>query len=833
MTERVTVVRVDENTVEFAPHRAAARWIRLELKKNMFQQELQQGQIGDLETEDGEWLLDLVEGRAELVGSGASGPASKLGFTVERHGVLFLPGYGVPADLRDQAAGSLGIWVLPAGSAVQAHFDDPDIEGWAAAKAAKKAEDRAAAVERRRAGEKEAEKKRQRASPREHFVNPYTFVPFPGSPPPRSKPAGHHTLRSPAGGATRYQGTIAARLRAASPLLVRGVGPRVPGDVVARAPRTADGTHFVPGSSLHGALRSMHETLAGSCLRVFDDEFVPVYRDVASTALRTGWQLGVVAEAVDGRPTRLIRCTETKWVGLLQLADAAGGTGTVSTGQRFTLANKFIRENGREIYDREAPVELDPEGEWIVLVTDDGARVPARGTHLCAVGRLPSKPQSFGLGDEAWETFLKAAEGAKQFTAGQPRPVLEDEQRRLVGGESLDDVLGADTHRVFPGRGRWHRPRAWLHKDQVVWLGPTAGPFVTAIALSYLWRSAGLRAAGDRVLDGMKACHDPNDLCPSCRVFGSADTRLAGLGGADRRRAEQLSYRGHVRILDAPRTVGGPLVEVDLPAMGAPKPGSGQFYLDDPDGEPGEKDKPRNRWGVPDRTTPRSLRGRKFYWNTDPDTDEARGRWKKHPAAGGTSERAELAPKDSEWKVTLVVDGLTAAEIGGIVASLQPERLFLTRPQPLPYKATDPQFRIHVGGGKGVGLGSCSVEQLTVTLQDAEGRYLTDTVSQADPDELVAAFAAEHGERMDENWRFTAAALHTDHVDSRVVSYPTVKPWRDDRGTPNGAESFRSFAWFVATTGERLGREAKPFVPLPHVSHPAQGLPVSVPREQI
>ena len=48
-----------------------------------------------------------------------------------------------------------------------------------------------------------------------------------------------------------------------------------------QAPGGPSGTTVLrlPGSSVKGAVRSLHETLAGGCLRVFDEDFIPSYRD--------------------------------------------------------------------------------------------------------------------------------------------------------------------------------------------------------------------------------------------------------------------------------------------------------------------------------------------------------------------------------------------------------------------------------------------------------------------------------------------------------------------------------------------------------------------------
>lgn len=833
----VTVVRIDEHHAMFAPHGPGATWLVLDRYDDDGDPE--PGAVGELDQDDGGfWLFEAITGQvARLCKLRAVGGPEKLTFELRDKSLLDLAGYGLEPALKNKAAATLNFWRLEPPSDVLGHFDHPDLAEWATGLAQEKAgakvrATRAAALEPRR---------RQRAKSQHHFVNPYTFVPFPEQPPVRTSPAGHHTLAPhPERPQARFQGRITARLVARSPLLVRNIGSAAPvEDGTARAPRTPDGRLFVPGSSLHGALRSLHETLTGSCLRVFDPDFVPVYRDVASGALRKGWGLGVV-EATDdrGRPIRITRCSETRWVHLDTLATA---TKPVETGQRFQLNDKmFAPQNGRDVYSASGPVSLDPAGEWIVLVTDDAAR-DTRYPHYCAVGRIPAHATSLQVTDRAWTEFQQAAEGSKQWYANWPgaQPDLDGERTRLNRpGVTLADVLGDETRKIRPGLGRWLRPRPWLHPGQVVWLAPSTGRYVGGIAMSYLWRTTGRGPAGDRLrpelpAPGMEACHDPDDLCQSCRMFGSADTRDVSSGGVDRRVAEQRSYRGHVRVLDAVLESGDVLdAPVTLPATGSPRPGSGQFYLEDPNGAKDtlEYQKPRNRWGVPDATTPRRLRGRKFYWQTDPTIDEQRCRWRRHEHAPA-GDQVELVARGSTYRIELTFDGLTASEIGGLVATLQPHRLFATRPDVLPYPTeSEPQFAFHVGGGKPIGLGSCQIDEVAVTTDNIESRYLSTAARlDVDPDDVVAAFSEEHAEQLAGIWQHVAAALHTDHVDSRIVSYPTSIPWDDDNGRCSGKNQHEAFRWFQNSTGEdmRKGRP-KPFVTLPDLSDIAQGLPTDL-----
>ncbi|MCA1675370.1 MAG: hypothetical protein LC799_25345, partial [Actinobacteria bacterium] len=104
-----------------------------------------------------------------------------------------------------------------------------------------------------------------------------------------------------------------------------------------------------------------------------------------------------------------------------------------------------------------------------------------------------------------------------------------------------------------------------------------------------------------------------------------------------------------------------------------------------------------------------------------------------------------------------------------------------------------------------------------------------------DPAELVAEFVVERA-GLGATWQNLAAALHTGHVDSRIVSYPTALPWVDDGGTCSGKQQHEAFKWFQQTTGEELRdgqcQRQRPFVPLPSVTDIAPALPVHVEEDK-
>ena len=142
------------------------------------------------------------------------------------------------------------------------------------------------------------------------FVNPYTFVPH--APDPwRGPPAGHDVM-----GVGQLSGVLKITLTARTPLLIGGFTREGPdGDKQHDLPRRADGTVMVPGSGLMGAIRSVHEALAGGCLRILNTDRVPVHRHPATTAETRDLRLAVVTRVdADGHATQVALCDEWIWI---------------------------------------------------------------------------------------------------------------------------------------------------------------------------------------------------------------------------------------------------------------------------------------------------------------------------------------------------------------------------------------------------------------------------------------------------------------------------------------------------------------------------------------
>ncbi|MGH3692487.1 MAG: hypothetical protein ACRDRX_00515 [Pseudonocardiaceae bacterium] len=644
----------------------------------------------------------------------------------------------------------------------------------------------------------------------DQFVNPYTFVSFPEELAARSAPHGH------GGDAQLWSGTIGITIKARTPVLVRGTCGADETTLPHRPGPGGTPQQIIPGSSLHGAVRALHETLTGSCLRVFDQNFSPVYRDIAADTHLL--RLALVTEVDDdGRPICFQLCSRPSDPRKAQkerihhgILSTLGGPDRLVSGARLglTMGDKGVTAAWE-----------DPGGEWVVFISDSGAR---SGSYHAAVRRLCADP-SPTLGDAAWQDFLAAVQHTDDLRSAQE----------------------ADTHLApvtWPHEGgitvgQRYRASTRLRVGQPVWLRLNGrGSDVVQLQLAQIWRhrgttarDPGARAAGEnaikdrsghRVPAGALACTEATKLCPSCRLLGAADTREEDKrkdekeGRPVRRRpADQQSYRGHVRFSDAVRSDKTTSLRVVLPPLGAPHPGAGQFYLERRDTAEGDGGRPPLReWGsaADQPEPPRPLRGRKFYWHTSgvEGVSPLRGKARPHHLTDhlALTTRAAAFPHHTEFVATITVVDVDLEQLGSLLAALQPAAV-LDRDN----------LVVHLGGGRSLGYGSCeiSIDQNRTWLWRSATRYGA-SADPTDADEIrraaIAAFRAAAPAEVQRTWPALATALILDHVPPDRVWYPPGAPW-SARKTDEGKQEFdEGYAFWQQTSGLFLsgGKQGKP-----------------------
>jgi CRISPR-associated protein (TIGR03986 family) len=645
------------------------------------------------------------------------------------------------------------------------------------------------------------------------FVNPYTFVPFPARI-ARERPTGHAFS-----GEKCLSGTFTVVWEFTSPF---------------QAPMGTSGTALLrlPGSSVKGAIRSVHEALAGGCLRVFDDQFIPSYRDTPSVRSVT-WKMAVVTTATgDGQPLTVQLCDDVVWVPFGKLRAACGES--LSTGSRVTIDEDDVPAElsslGRKELEDEAVVR--PGGDWVVLVTAPGTRMKETrskkaGAYFLACGRLGQRMAE--VSESAWRAFRLAVAGA-------------DDKRTAVRAEAAK--VGTDPRElrptqlvVFDGKpvGRRRVVTGWLWPGDVIWVNTEEAEgavTVGELSLAAVWRHPGWVVgtgigrddatnwtAGMRVPSHVHACNDPESLCPSCRVFGSADARARGRDS----RSEQRAYAGHVRFGDACSDESVELEEILRAPMGAPRPGAGQFYLSYDDTSPARsrEDKPTREWGsAPDMAERRLLRGRKFYWHADPGRqDPPRHLARDHQKDTRSAEQRWIAPARTRLRQQVSFDNLAEADLGSLLATFQPQRVLPESPGGPP--------RLHLGGGKPLGLGSCFAAVNSLRVWTAQSRYGPEPEAPPDEESYLAAFTSQVPAEVTATWPALAAVLAESTVDAARVWYPPGAHWSDRRAQ---AKKFdEPFAFFTASSGMALHdtkKQPRNLIPLPAPDAGDQSMPI-------
>ena len=628
------------------------------------------------------------------------------------------------------------------------------------------------------------------------FVNPYTFVPLPrkvvcGQPP------GHDP--GPDEARERYVGALEVTWRIQSPLAIpTEEWGSIGGDV------------RIPGSSIKGAVRSTHEMLFGGCLRQVDLGYRPTYRQLPNMDALKDWRMAVVLDddevllcekedpkrrsSIDSKALceRVGDRARTGDVVAVNSDDDWKDRSELRVAERFQVLQRPAEVSG---YEKLA-------GCYVVLITKKGARRDAvRATWYWSLGKLTRERATFS--EKATRDF--------SWAMMEARP----------DGERWIDVFRGKT-KLGQARGNEHA----LEPGSVIWVKVLNG-MVTAIKLSQFWRERSKECLGDRIPQETKPCDGENlRLCPSCSVFGSADT-LNDQADTDERRREgdQRSYAAHVRFGSA---IGVDLQgdEVILAPLGQPHPGAGLTYLEptSPEAAPASRDERWSRWDS-DGKQKRQLRGRKFYWHSDPERQLDH---LKHPQGVGDvpgrhlkreHHSADMCTKaqlvtGGTFRQTITFDGLDRFGVASLLAALQPGRLLA------PDDAD--RFALHLGRGKPLGLGSVTAEITAARITTVAARYGDKAET---PLETFAIDPAEVRTRcgeLDAVHEGARKVLRLDGLGENwwKVTYPTRETWKQF-GSKEFDESFTFFKDFggpAQSKNQKVSWKPGAWTPMPEIT---------------
>lgn len=675
------------------------------------------------------------------------------------------------------------------------------------------------------------------------FVNPYTFVPLPIKVP--RHPYTHRDAVRGRNGEELLYGYIDVVWTLQTPMLL-------PENAQKQGWIEPGGKIRIPGSTLKGVIRSVHETLFNGCLRVVDPDYVPVHREPVEEAQKVrseGWRLGIVVSAdEEGTPTKIKTArSAAAWVDAeaLKANYGSGPLGVPRTGDFVTFKGQPAEHNRRRVI--EAEVEGDvvrPSGEnrgsdilsairrgaAVVIVTATDAR-PERAngarTHWWWATSTFDRTEPLMVSEEAIVDFQRSAKGSRDLED------LAQEANQQWKQQTQYAPVRRPADSAGPPLGERACTTGRLFVGDVVWVR-TQNKKIDKIKASMVWRAEGEHDVAERLRirnQDALPCPGSDHVCLSCDIFGAIDAE------AERGKGEQTGLRGRVRIGSALSDCVAERAGIErLAPMGSPRPSTGSFYLQrrTPDPNRPRGDTPAHWGGTTDRTV-RRMRGRKFYWHSDPD--EQREHWREKgmssPRYKGRDSQtamvrdAELVhlgldEKPVSFTQRIAIDGLTRAEFFTLQAALKPELILGSAP-------SGRGFALRVGGGKAFGLGSVTTEVTTVRVGTAEERYMGG--------EAHAGHQIETHDETANPWlpegqvtpRKDAVAKVLDRGGLGEYEYHVTYPPNPDTDWNRvGDDAFvQSYAWFSEFNGHRSSTGTKTYRSLPEITDPSQTLKIT------
>jgi CRISPR-associated protein len=588
------------------------------------------------------------------------------------------------------------------------------------------------------------------------FVNPYTFLPLPKKV-KREQPHMHDG--SGASDQILYTGKFEVEWQLKSPLLLPENAEE---EGWMRVVKENIAEITVPGSSVKGAMRSLHEAMFMGCMSVLDLDYTPVYREAAIKGQRamksdSDWRIGIVEEVESSGKPISMRVTEkeanTIWVnaeGLRRVAEEKGKipqTGDIIRFHRKDTRSK--KKNGRKKISRPASFSQYNDGilenvtdqDYVVIISDGGTRKSDKDWYW-ACKKIGPNTKSLTIDENAWKNFLIKVDGT--------------EDKRREKNEKNDSGNGGriEVRKNDEVIGKRIAQNGIFKKGDTIWVKvDDKSKKVIDLSYSTIWRRVAKKENGDVMkmsdlfedLD-VTPC-DPNEkkgVCLSCSIFGAE-------GPKNEKGADGLGYAGHVRfgsleLVERLKKTGVEIIYDTVMPLSAPRPSNGQFYMENPGSddlgpkptEPQYKnEETTSHWDRRDiEDFDRKPAGRKFYWNHDPlrlhktyrkysgqIRYEERIHYKGYEGANPkmVSRRPIVLVKDDViLKGEVTFDQLTSAQLISLRYILDPVSLR----EAFNIKGANNSV-IRLGGGKPLGFGAAVPKIKNSKVTQSRNRYIS------------------------------------------------------------------------------------------------------------
>ena len=482
--------------------------------------------------------------------------------------------------------------------------------------------------------------------------------------------------------------------------------------------RTPDGKLMIPGSSLRGAIRSVYETVTGSCFVTSNENQVITRR----AGMREC-----------GKPYLLYK-TENGW----ELHEAVRHLIIIEDNgyAKFDKNEfkKYVRWNKVELNKHRygEPISFTPGNMYTAIKkkkVDVGPVVKDfKGTveGYLYKGEVPLEGSDIKTNKHFESIFVESENGATISVSQEQVNALKDIYKQY-NDPSVNRLKTDDSITIYEGALELLNQ---LKQPIPIWYSENT----KQLSLASIGRIAYQKRMGD-MLYTKKPCNSRRQLCRACQLFGTAN----GDGKVGSR----------LRITDAVASDANVIKNVTLKELGSPHISFEKFYIE----------------GKSYDDAKGKLRGRKYYWHNIKEKAYEVDSGLENQGKTERNATMELADKGSEFSFDVFFDGIT-------IKQLEELKWVLTLGENTPsgskcYK---------IGRGKPIGLGSVKISIDSIQRREFDISAGIYKINQESVDENIACPESLESKAVEDILKI----MDTDITKGKNISYPFIENAREN-----------------------------------------------------